>query len=51
MNDRGMFLGGPVSSDLERVDPAGEGDRDRRARRFPKLPLWNIIVRYRDKKF
>ena len=32
-------LGGPVSSDLERVDPAGEGDRDLLARRPPKFPL------------
>ena len=34
-------LGGPVSSDLDLVDPAGEGDRDRRARRLPKFPLCN----------
>jgi hypothetical protein len=34
-------LGGPVSSDLDLVDPAGEGDLDRRARRLPKFPLYN----------
>ncbi len=37
----GLCLGGPVSRDRERVDPAGEGDRDRRARRLAKFPLYN----------
>ena len=47
-----LILGGPISTDLcvpvsaerDLCEPAGEGDRDRRARRLAKPPLWNTNI-------
>ena len=35
-----LIVGGPPSTDFDRLPPFGEGDRDRRTRRDPKPELW-----------